>query len=397
MSIAMTGVQIDESELKENQKPDPFEAAWKEHAGDVDDLHDAAPAKKEKRSLDDLLSEGLDRHYQDEADDEAMPKAIDALDNISAHYPEAKAPEEMLWTFVNLYKDNLKDPLPTSERVRRAFSSMGLRGDIAERMLPNRSRDHLPLDSRTASLDWHVEQAAEKLAAGKTRLSKELRSEIHQIFGPDVPLNVALDTIANWNKVGVKDPNEAARQLAFLVPGVARTEFEFDEWRARAIQQTQQTQITQRAVEQATIDVYNRPDFPKTGNIQVDYANARSVVIDAAQRQMAAAQQQEQEIAGARQQIAAFENDPRNHRFAAVKHVMASFLQSGMADDLQEAYFLAIQPYQQADAVVIGLAFQIAGKLRPQLDRSAAAQLLIGREPKGFLPPRGRHQMDRDR
>jgi hypothetical protein len=112
---------------------------------------------------------------------------------------------------------------------------------------------------------------------------------------------------------------------------------------------------------------------------------------------MAAAQQQEQEIAGARQQIAAFENDPRNHRFAAVKHVMASFLQSGMADDLQEAYFLAIQPYQQADAVVIGIAFQIAGKLRPQLDRAGAAQLPNEREAKGFFHREGRHQMDQDR
>ena len=167
---------------------------------------------------------------------------------------------------------------------------------------------------------------------------------------------------------------------------------------ARHASKHRQTQITQRAVEHGH---YRRlqsaglsEDRKHSGRLR-----QRALCCDrrCAKADGGRASSRRAGDRGARQQIAAFENDPRNHRFAAVKHVMASFLQSGMADDLQEAYFLAIQPYQQADAVVIGLAFQIAGKLRPQLDRSAAAQLLIGREPKGFLPPRGRHQMDRDR
>ena len=61
MSIMTGGVQIDESELKENQKPDPFDAAWSQYAGGVDDLHDVKEAPKEKRDLDTMLSEQLDR------------------------------------------------------------------------------------------------------------------------------------------------------------------------------------------------------------------------------------------------------------------------------------------------------------------------------------------------
>ena len=55
---------------------------------------------------------------------------------------------------------------------------------------------------------------------------------------------------------------------------------------------------------------------------------------------------------------------------------MASFLQSGMADNLQEAYALAVQPYQQADAV-------------KKAQRAAPVKSSTGAIPRGASEPKG--------
>ena len=236
-----------------------------------------------------------------------MPKAIESLDDIAAHFPEG-TPEETLWRFVGLWKESKAHPLETSEAVRRAYTGAQLRGSLAEKMLPNRSRDHLPIDARTgmphrtANLDWNLSQSVEKLEQGKTKLSRELRSELRSIFGPGVPLDKQLETIRDWNRTAIKDPLEGARQLAFL-HGAPRTEIEYEEFVARDRQQTQQTQISEQAVNQAAINLYNSGRVPRTGDAQLDFNNCRDVVIDAARNQMALQQHEQREIAVAQQSI----------------------------------------------------------------------------------------------
>ena len=108
--------------------------------------------------------------------------------------------------------------------------------------------------------------------------------------------------------------------------------------------------------------------------------------------------QEQQEQHFSQQQIAAFANEkdsagqPKNPRFEQVKTVMASFLQSGMADNLQEAYSLAVQPYAALDQEQASRQAQTEKERLASLEKAkkaAPVKSSTGTVPRGATSPKG--------
>ena len=108
--------------------------------------------------------------------------------------------------------------------------------------------------------------------------------------------------------------------------------------------------------------------------------------------------QEQQEQYFSQQQIDAFANEkdsagqPKNQRFEQVKTVMASFLQSGMADNLQEAYSLAVQPYAALDQEQASRQAQTEKERLASLEKAkkaAPVKSSTGTVPRGATDPKG--------
>ena len=81
-------------------------------------------------------------------------------------------------------------------------------------------------------------QHAAELTARDDSLTKKQINELRQLF-PDTPLSGILQSIAEFNRLGLRDPMAAAGKLAFAF-GAPRTEAELNEWSAREAQRGQQ-------------------------------------------------------------------------------------------------------------------------------------------------------------
>src|SRR6185437_15390947 len=109
------------------------------------------------------------------------------------------------------------------------------RTDRAEQLGVDRT---IPADApRWQKLDCHIAHAAE-LTARDDSLTKKQINELRQLF-PDTPLSGILQNIAEFNRLGLRDPMAAAGKLAFAF-GAPRTEAELNEWSAREAQRGQQ-------------------------------------------------------------------------------------------------------------------------------------------------------------
>lgn len=108
--------------------------------------------------------------------------------------------------------------------------------------------------------------------------------------------------------------------------------------------------------------------------------------------------QEQQELYISQQQIDAFAKEtdekgqPKNPRFEQVKTVMASFLQSGMADNLQEAYALAVQPYAAFDQELASRKASAENEQKAAIEKAkkaASVKSSTGAVPSGRSDPKG--------
>jgi hypothetical protein len=316
--MPMTGVAVDESlTSNDEKKPDAFEAALKAH-GVPDDLEDFSDLPQKTEAAEKLPRFGKPDPSTGELGDSAFSRVYDEaefkqqvaqglveaeaeIDDLERHYEDLGG---NLSTTLSLYCDLVdlieQDNVHGFGRAVELTSGgkwRTLRADSAKAEAPLEIDPRTGAPFPTASLDRRVSKTQDAVARGNHKVDTALA---HRVM----------------KATGAKTFADAIRMVK-----VFNRDLLDDNWKALAhIAHAKGAPVTPRQLQ-------------------------------AWQHNEGVKAQQQQELAFSHQQISAFatardySGRPLYPRFEALKTPMAGFLQSGMANSLQEAYALADQAY----------------------------------------------------
>jgi hypothetical protein len=104
------------------------------------DPEEAPPPTKSGKSLDTLISEGLDRYEKQERDAKAWDASLESRDSLRAQYSDMGNLDQTLRQFLGLYEQIKQDPINGADKAIRAFSEAAFRADLAKARMPKRDQ-----------------------------------------------------------------------------------------------------------------------------------------------------------------------------------------------------------------------------------------------------------------
>jgi hypothetical protein len=248
--------------------------------------------KKSGRSLDEMLSENIERFEKNKADEEAFERALPARDDLRAHYEHLGGLSETLTAFFHVYDAIKADPVNGSARAIEAFSEASFLSDIAAAKKPDRKPvEGFEVNGRRVSglaLDRAIELAMEKHGIegergleAKDKITPQMRQRLDQIM-PGLGLDKQLEIIADFNRAAIKDPYQGVAKLAVTL-GLPTTPAQKDQYLARERIENQLDALDRHgavpAEDHAAIaQILRRPDFVRTGDHMNDLVRAQAVV-----------------------------------------------------------------------------------------------------------------------
>jgi hypothetical protein len=319
--MPMIGFAPDESlTSNDEKKPDAFEAALKAH-GVPDDLEDFSDLPQKTAATENLprVSSynkdgelGDSRLMRDLEEVEFMQEVAKGLFEAEAEIADLDAHYEDLGgnlsTTISLFCDCVdmieRDPVHGFGHAVELTSGgqwRTLRADSAKAEAPLAvDGDGRPFP--TAAIDRRVSRSQDAVARGNHRVDSALAHRVMKTTGAKTFAD-AIRMVSTFNRELLADNVKALRHIAES-KGAPVTPRQLQAWEHNEGVKAQQRQ--EQYFSQQQID---------------EFANARD-----------------------------YSGRPLFPRFEQVKTVMASFLQSGMANNLQEAYALAVQPHHTAPA-----------------------------------------------
>jgi hypothetical protein len=302
--MPLTGVAVDESlTSNDEKKPDAFELAWKEHAGDVDDLADLPdkPVSKEKLPVyskadpvtgelgDSLLMRNVNQFYQDEEDAKGIVNAREVIRDLHSRYSDFGGLEDKSRAYRAVINAIRTDPVMGAGAALEAYNGAKWRAQKAAATTPD---PDLPIDGRTgrpfrtANLDRHISRSIEAVETGNHKLSREEATLLREACG-GVSLEQALKMVEQFDREALASPIDAISRLAFSF-GAPSTPRQHEQWSEAegaksAINQAKQAGIIPDDRNREIAAILQRPNFPDLGSAQANLQHAAQ--IDAHERE----------------------------------------------------------------------------------------------------------------